>query len=56
MIERCRALAPTSGALGSRYDWDDACGTHTFDLIFASLVLQHVDTTTCHAYLRTSRG
>jgi SAM-dependent methyltransferase len=50
MIERCRALAPTSGARLT-HDWDDV-RTQTFDLVFTSLVLQHVDTTACRAYLR----
>jgi SAM-dependent methyltransferase len=50
MIERCRALAPTPVERLS-HDWAEV-RTQAFDLIFASLVLQHVDTDACRMYLR----
>ena len=49
MIERCRDIAPASvDAL-----WDDwsSVTQHRFDLIFASLVLQHIEPAACLAYL-----
>jgi SAM-dependent methyltransferase len=49
MIERCRALAP--GAADSlSADWDDV-RAQRFDLIFASLVLQHLETDTARERL-----
>lgn len=49
MIERCRVLATeTVDALTS--DWEDV-SRRRFDLVFASLVLQHVETDACRAYL-----
>ena len=49
MIARCRELATeTVDALTS--DWEDV-SHRRFDLVFASLVLQHVDTDACRAYL-----
>jgi hypothetical protein len=49
MIERCRALAaePVSGLTS---DWADA-RTRRYALVFASLVLQHIDTGECRQYL-----
>jgi hypothetical protein len=49
MIERCRALATETVDL-LMSDWEDA-SRGSFDLIFAALVLQHVDTDLCRAYL-----
>lgn len=50
MIERCRALASeTADALTD--DWNTLRSSR-FDLLFASLVLQHVETATCREYLR----
>lgn len=49
MIDRCRSLAAESVDLLSS-DWEDVSGRR-FDLIFASLVLQHVETDACRAYL-----
>lgn len=49
MIVRCRSLAAESVELLSS-DWEDVSAMR-FDLIFASLVLQHVETDTCRAYL-----
>jgi len=49
MVERCRALAPAPvDRLAD--DWVEV-RTSRFDLIFASLVLQHIDTDACRAYL-----
>lgn len=49
MIDRCRALATEKvGDLIS--DWEDA-RTRRYDLVFASLVLQHIDTGECRRYL-----
>jgi SAM-dependent methyltransferase len=49
MIARCRVLAPeTVNLLMS--DWEDA-SHRRFDLIFAALVLQHIETEGCRAYL-----
>lgn len=50
MIERCRTLAP--GPVDRLADDWAEVRTSCFDLIFASLVLQHVETDTCRAYLR----
>lgn len=49
MIERCRVLATeqVSDLIG---DWNDA-RTRRYDLVFASLVLQHIDTGECRRYL-----
>lgn len=50
MIERCRELAPApADALSS--DWS-RLRAQRFDLIFATLVLQHVEPNACAAYLR----
>jgi SAM-dependent methyltransferase len=49
MIEKCRALAPQpQPALTS--DWPTLAGQQ-FDLIVATLVLQHVEPSACRAYL-----
>lgn len=49
MIERCRTLASTPVArLAS--DWADV-RTRRYGLIFASLVLQHIETEACREYL-----
>ena len=50
MIERCRTLAPAQVERLSD-DWAEIRASR-FDLIFASLVLQHVETDACRAYLR----
>lgn len=50
MIERCRTVAPIQPALLSA-DWD-AIRTQRFDLIFASLVLQHIEPAPARAFLR----
>lgn len=50
MIERCRALAPAPVERLS-HDWLDV-RAWSFDLIVASLVLQHIETDACRAYLR----
>lgn len=47
MIARCRVLAPAP-ADRLEDDWE-VVRTRRFDLIFASLVLQHLDTGTCRA-------
>ena len=49
MIVRCRSLATESADLLSS-DWGDVSGRR-FDLVFASLVLQHIETDICLAYL-----
>ncbi|HEX2271416.1 MAG TPA: class I SAM-dependent methyltransferase [Pyrinomonadaceae bacterium] len=49
MILRCRSLAAKSVDLLSS-DWEDVSGRR-FDLVFASLVLQHIETDACRAYL-----
>ena len=49
MIVRCRSLATESADLLSS-DWEDVSGRR-FDLIFASLVLQHIERDVCLAYL-----
>jgi len=54
MIERCRALAPTPVERLS-HDWAEVRAA-SFDLIFASLVLQHIETDACRAYLRDFAG
>ena len=48
MIERCRAIAGVPVDLLSD-DWSDV-RSRRFDLIFASLVLQHIDADACRAY------
>ena len=50
MIERCRTLAPAP-ADELLDDWTEV-RTRRFDLVFASLVLQHVEPGQCAAYLR----
>jgi SAM-dependent methyltransferase len=49
MIERCAVLATETVDL-LMSDWEDV-SRGSFDLIFAALVLQHVDTDLCRAYL-----
>ncbi len=49
MIVRCRSLATENVDLLSS-DWEDV-SRRRFDLVFASLVLQHVETEPCRAYL-----
>jgi SAM-dependent methyltransferase len=50
MIERCRAVSPIQPAVLSA-EWD-AIRTQRFDLIFASLVLQHIEPAPARAFLR----
>lgn len=50
MIARCRALAPD--AADELIDEWSRVSTRRFDVIFASLVLQHVETAACQSYLR----
>jgi 2-polyprenyl-3-methyl-5-hydroxy-6-metoxy-1,4-benzoquinol methylase len=50
MIERCRTLAPAPVERLTG-DWAEV-RAGSFDLIFASLVLQHIETDACRAYLR----
>jgi SAM-dependent methyltransferase len=50
MIARVRELVPRSGAVVLSSDWD-AIRAMPFDLIFASLVLQHVPETVCRRVL-----
>ena len=49
MIERCRGLEPPGVVLTA--DWD-ALRASRFDLVVASLVLQHIDPEPVRAYLR----
>ncbi len=49
MVARCRSLAEEGVDVLSD-DWS-ALRARRFDLIFATLVLQHVDTPSCRAYL-----
>jgi SAM-dependent methyltransferase len=49
MIERCRELAEERIDLLSS-DWEDV-SRRRFNLVFASLVLQHIETDVCRAYL-----
>lgn len=49
MIARCRALTTETVDLLTS-DWEDVV-RRQFDLVFASLVLQHVDTDACRTYL-----
>jgi SAM-dependent methyltransferase len=49
MIERCRTLSPRPAALLTS-DWEEA-SRRRYDLIAATLVLQHVETAACRAYL-----
>ena len=49
MIARCRSLATETVDLLTS-DWEDV-SRRRFDLVFASLVLQHIDTDACRAYL-----
>ena len=49
MIERCRALGAEQVTRLSS-DWPDV-RTRRYDLVFASLVLQHIDTDECRRYL-----
>lgn len=50
MIERCRTLAAEPIDLLSA-DWLEV-RTHRFDLVFAALVLQHVEPVACLSYMR----
>jgi predicted TPR repeat methyltransferase len=54
MIERCRALGAEQGSRLSS-DWMDV-GTRRYDLVFASLVLQHIETDECRRYLADFAG
>jgi SAM-dependent methyltransferase len=49
MIDRCRALGRAQGVRLTS-DWADVL-TRGYDLVFASLVLQHIETDECRAYL-----
>ena len=49
MIDRCRALGRAHGVRLTS-DWADVL-TRGYDLVFASLVLQHIETDECRAYL-----
>jgi SAM-dependent methyltransferase len=49
MIERCRTLGTQPVALLTS-DWQEV-SARTYDLIMATLVLQHVETSACLAYL-----
>jgi 2-polyprenyl-3-methyl-5-hydroxy-6-metoxy-1,4-benzoquinol methylase len=50
MIERCRTLSTHPVTLLTS-DWQEA-STRRYDLVVATLVLQHVETEACRAYLR----
>jgi len=50
MIERCRALADQPIALLTS-DWD-LLRARRFDLVVATLVLQHIDAAACEGYVR----
>jgi hypothetical protein len=54
MIERCRALA-TEQVSRLSSDWAEV-RARRYDLIFASLVLQHIDTDECRQYLADFAG
>jgi SAM-dependent methyltransferase len=49
MIERCRSL-PDRPAVDLTSDWTEV-GSSRFDLVFATLVLQHIETDACRSYL-----
>ena len=49
MIEQCRTLCPQPVAQLTS-DWTEVCGSR-YDLVFASLVLQHIETDACRTYL-----
>ena len=49
MIDRCRVLSPQQVDILSS-DWRDI-SSRRFDLVFASLVLQHLETAACRAFL-----
>lgn len=49
MTERCRLLSPDAIDLLS-HDWEEI-SARSFDLVFASLVLQHLETETCRRVL-----
>jgi SAM-dependent methyltransferase len=49
MIERCRSL-PDRPAVDLTSDWNHVRSSN-FDLIFATLVLQHIETDACRSYL-----
>ncbi len=50
MIERCRTLGTHAVALLTS-DWQEAT-SRSYDLIVATLVLQHIETAACVAYLK----
>jgi SAM-dependent methyltransferase len=50
MVQRCRAEAP-SGPVRLESDWD-SLRRERFDLVFASLVLQHIEPPACAEYLK----
>ena len=54
MIARCRALG-TEQVSRLSSDWVDV-RTRRYDLVFASLVLQHIDTAECRRYLTDFAG
>lgn len=54
MIERCRVLG-TEQVSRLSSDWADV-RTRRYDLVFASLVLQHIDTEECRRYLADFAG
>ena len=54
MIERCNTLGTTQVSRLSS-DWADA-RIRRYDLVFASLVLQHIDTEECRRYLADFAG
>jgi SAM-dependent methyltransferase len=49
MIERCRSL-PERPAVDLTSDWNEVRSS-PFDLVFATLVLQHIETDACRTYL-----
>ena len=49
MIERCRSLSNRPG-VDLTSDWNDVRSSR-FDLIFATLVLQHIESDACRVYL-----
>jgi SAM-dependent methyltransferase len=52
MIERCREISPVSAhpRVTLTSDWVDVCARR-FDLVFTTLVLQHVESALCRKYL-----
>jgi SAM-dependent methyltransferase len=49
MIEQCRTQCPQSVARLTS-DWSEVCASR-YDVVFASLVLQHIETAACRAYV-----